>query len=471
MAVYVVIFPQWYDYLGLLSMDVAPAGSVVPPRTRRRVVPEAAMECSGPPRVPSFGRGRPRRLLAATASAIAVLVAGGTALGQPLLEEVASGGSLESAFVTTAQDVTAVAQDLYLASVSSKGFQPTVAVNGLGLLWTLVAEQCAGREQTGVSLWMARGVPAASGPVSAQVASAPRSTVISVARYSGANGLDPIGAVASANTNGSQGACVGGIDSAAYSVDLPVTSDGARIFGAVAIRQRDHTPGADYVEIAEVHAGTLGAASGLATQHRTLETAAVVPVDGSLSDTSDWAVVALEIVPGLPAGPCGDEVCSGAETCASCAADCGACAPCVDGDGDLYGASGSPGCPLPGADCNDADPDVFPGAAETLCDGVDSNCNGLADDDANADLDPVSVCSGDCNDADPAVFPGSAEICSDGADNNCNLQIDCADAVCAEVPACVAVPIPALPGGWARLALGIAILVAVRAISRRRSVG
>ena len=53
----------------------------------------------------------------------------------------------------------------------------------------------------------------------------------------------------------------------------------------------------------------------------------------------------------------------------------------IDVDGDLYGEFGSPSCTLAGADCNDADSGIFPGATEVLCDAVDQNCNGLADDD------------------------------------------------------------------------------------------
>jgi len=48
---------------------------------------------------------------------------------------------------------------------------------------------------------------------------------------------------------------------------------------------------------------------------------------------------------------------------------------CTDADGDGYGA----GCAM-GPDCNDADPNVHPGAMER-CDGVDSNCDGVADTD------------------------------------------------------------------------------------------
>jgi hypothetical protein len=60
---------------------------------------------------------------------------------------------------------------------------------------------------------------------------------------------------------------------------------------------------------------------------------------------------------------------------------------CVDNDGDGYGAGG-PGpsiCAHTELDCNDTDPNVHPGAVEgpygdpTCSDGLDNDCNGLAD--------------------------------------------------------------------------------------------
>ncbi|HEX4823993.1 MAG TPA: FG-GAP-like repeat-containing protein [Candidatus Polarisedimenticolaceae bacterium] len=52
--------------------------------------------------------------------------------------------------------------------------------------------------------------------------------------------------------------------------------------------------------------------------------------------------------------------------------------PCLDLDGDGYGAAGSK-CALPGVDCDDTRADVNPGHAE-VCDGVDNNCNGVVDE-------------------------------------------------------------------------------------------
>ena len=74
-------------------------------------------------------------------------------------------------------------------------------------------------------------------------------------------------------------------------------------------------------------------------------------------------------------------------------------------------------------DCDDRDPDAFPGAAE-LCDGddADNNCDGVSDADTDSDDDGAAICE-DCDDERATRAPGLDEVC-DSQDNNCDGEVD-----------------------------------------------
>lgn len=86
--------------------------------------------------------------------------------------------------------------------------------------------------------------------------------------------------------------------------------------------------------------------------------------------------------------------------------------PPIDDDADGFAAE---------LDCDDLDPTVYPGAADTAYDGIDSNCDGANDFDQDLDgFDSADFGGADCDDFEASTYPGADDIWYDGIDSNCD---------------------------------------------------
>jgi hypothetical protein len=115
----------------------------------------------------------------------------------------------------------------------------------------------------------------------------------------------------------------------------------------------------------------------------------------------------------------------------------GDCAGDNDHDADLDGFEGNGG-----PDCDDTDPDINPDAEDAWYDGEDTDCDGRSDFDKDRDGHDSDAYEGDdCNDSDSSINPSEAETWYDGEDSDCagdndydadvdgyDVDVDCDDA-------------------------------------------
>ena len=152
---------------------------------------------------------------------------------------------------------------------------------------------------------------------------------------------------------------------------------------------------------------------------------------GFVADSSDCDDSRPSIYPGA------DEYCDGADSDCDGVADeddaLDAATWFLDGDSDGYGtaSTSTDACTQPSGyagsdtDCDDSDASINPGASEVWYDGIDSDCDGANDYDADGDgYDHIAYYGDDCDDADTSVNPAAWDGPTDSVDTNCDGEVD-----------------------------------------------
>ncbi|MCB9794639.1 MAG: FG-GAP repeat protein [Alphaproteobacteria bacterium] len=149
---------------------------------------------------------------------------------------------------------------------------------------------------------------------------------------------------------------------------------------------------------------------------------------GHVSNADDCGVDAPAVNPDAP------ELCGGVdEDCDGAVDEAGAQGERVafeDRDGDGYGSADhvvvacepAEGTVDNALDCDDERADTWPGAEEVWYDGVDQDCMGGDDYDADGDGFQTELRGDDCDDTNALVHPGAEEVCGNGLDDDCSAE-------------------------------------------------
>ena len=219
-----------------------------------------------------------------------------------VVEETSSGFQDRKAItsVTTADSLSGVPNNLYIASISVNPNIDVKSVIGMNLDWRELKSQCGSMGGSQTEVWYAIGDEVTSdGVVTAQLASDAKSMVVSASRISGINPQSPFGSIISGNFNGENGLCSGGNVSDNYNFQIDIENQNSMLFGAIGASYEQngyqHSPGTGFEEI--FHWVTKFNDVGLSVVQKPNIPISTTSLDGTFSQLRDWHVIGIEIKP------------------------------------------------------------------------------------------------------------------------------------------------------------------------------
>ena len=194
--------------------------------------------------------------------------------------------------------ISGVSGHLYIAHISNTralAAATVSSVTGLGLTWTQLTSQCSGVavNQHRYDIWYAIGA-ATTGNVTVTFSTTVNEGNAYITRWGSVDTADPIGQIAAYNTNGSAGACTGGVasDDATGSMTVEGTQS-VVVAAAVTDELTIYTMTGGWTEIVNYGGGS---AEAFYLEYRSAQPGALTfGAANNLSGADQWAMVAVEI--------------------------------------------------------------------------------------------------------------------------------------------------------------------------------
>lgn len=221
----------------------------------------------------------------------------------PALEELVSKHSQDTASVTIeGEEIQALEDHLYLAFISySQSSNHVQNMQGLGLTWSLLDEQCAGSASAGLEVWYAIGHPTDSEDLRANLNNSSAQAHLVVSRWSGVDATNPVQSAGKANSNGNgaMAACAGATPSKDVELTGSSLTEGSYMVSATVFSNENNSivqdDSGDIVSTLNSGSNPNGLNTAISSQES--QSIGAESFEATLGLATRWAALSVEIRP------------------------------------------------------------------------------------------------------------------------------------------------------------------------------